>query len=392
MDPNELMHGMLALGHSPAAIALANLAGELLFLNAKAAEFFGISAGTDPSGHNISDVCKEQPQLAALEAVARDGHERQFDVTLEVGGENGGHAEARRFTCRLSRVAGPQGIATWLAFVALQKQERDLDGGALYEAQALRIIHSLGGIAASTMRVQDRDNWLNNSVQWSAEVFSLLNAKPATVKPTSETYFEHIAPQDRQEVDQGMARLLAQGTPLEVLYRLNPKNGPPKVLFTRAAVAAQATHAAKELWFVAQDVTSLFAGQLLPREKAAVLDAFAACIEAPVYAVDGEFRYTYCNQFFRDSMRKVHGAAVVIGEKAYETVPSSARRRTVLSNLRRALHGARVVEEVSQPLDHSVIRHYELTYSPIVCGSQTIGVAVLGTRLSNSSVDHHAAR
>jgi hypothetical protein len=76
-----------------------------------------------------------------------------------------------------------------------------------------------------------------------------------------------------------------------------------------------------------------------PYEKAAILDTIAANMEAPVYAVDRDLRYTYFNSFFAFMFRRVYGVDAVLGEKAYEAVADDGRRRTVLGHLRRALAG-----------------------------------------------------
>ena len=117
-----------------------------------------------------------------------------------------------------------------------------------------------------------------------------------------------------------------------------------------------------------------------PYEKAAILDTIAANMEAPVYAVDRDLRYTYFNSFFAFMLRRVYGVDAVLGEKAYEAVADDGRRRTVLGHLRRALAGTRVVEEVPVSVDDAMVRRYELTYSPLRSGAVTGGVTVFGIR------------
>jgi GGDEF domain-containing protein len=117
-----------------------------------------------------------------------------------------------------------------------------------------------------------------------------------------------------------------------------------------------------------------------PYEKAAILDTIAANLEAPVYAVDRDLRYTYFNSFFASMLRRVYGADAMLGEKAYEAVSDDGRRRVVLGHLRRALAGARVVEEIPVSVDDATVRRYELTYSPIRGGAATGGVTVFGIR------------
>src|ERR1700761_2413000 len=72
--------GMLTLEQAPAALGLATLAGDLFFLNVRAQRLFGIAPGGPLGGRNLADLCTEAGQLAVLEAVARDGRERNLSV------------------------------------------------------------------------------------------------------------------------------------------------------------------------------------------------------------------------------------------------------------------------------------------------------------------------
>src|SRR6202046_241205 len=72
--------GMVALEHSPAALGLATLAGDLLYLNANGERLFGLARGDALTGRNLADICSDSGQLGALEAVARDGRERSLLV------------------------------------------------------------------------------------------------------------------------------------------------------------------------------------------------------------------------------------------------------------------------------------------------------------------------
>ena len=107
---DTLSGGMLTLEQSPAALGLATLAGDLLFVNARAQRLFGIAPGAPLAGHNLADLCTQAGQLTTLEAVARDGRERNLSICREADA-----AIAVRMMLRLSRVAGYGGIPTWIA-------------------------------------------------------------------------------------------------------------------------------------------------------------------------------------------------------------------------------------------------------------------------------------
>jgi PAS domain S-box-containing protein len=380
--PDSLASAILALEQSPAALGLATLAGDLLYLNTKAEELFGVSPGAELPGRNFAEVCTQRVQLGVLEAVARDGRERQIHL---VGARASGGTG--RYLCKLRRLSGYGGIPTWLSFVALE-----YDGGnesadtALDDMQSMRVIHRLAGMATWKMRLDDRSDWTNNPVQWGAGIYPLLNLKSDAPLATLRSYLDFVARPDRPGIRAAMDEALADGSRFEAIYRLNPRGGATKLVLSRAVpVADESTNFVPMMWGVVQDITSVFAGQMLPYEKAAILDTFAQNLEAPLYAVDRDFRYTFFNPFFESMMRRLYGVTPAIGERAFESISSAPRRKTVLANLRRALSGARVVEEVAIRLDDAIVRTFELTYSPMRGSAASSGVTVFGARAAGAA-------
>ncbi len=108
--------GMVALERSPAAIALATLAGDLLYLNASAEQLFGLAPGAALTGRNLADICTDAGQLGALEAVARDGRERSLFIRAGSASSTAADLAPLRMLCKLTRIDGYGGIPTWLAF------------------------------------------------------------------------------------------------------------------------------------------------------------------------------------------------------------------------------------------------------------------------------------
>jgi len=370
-----LSSGMLALEHAPAAIALATLAGDLLYLNPRAEHLFGVLCDADLAGHNLADICTETGQLATVEAVARDGRERQLSVCREAAA-----SVPIRLLCKVTRVAGYGGIPTWLAFVGLERDTPATVDASLDELESLSILRRLTSMAAWKVRIEDWDNWTRNPMQWGTGLNPLLNLKPGAAKVTTpQGYLDFVAREDRESIRAALEKALLSGSRFESVHRISPRNGSPKTVLSRAVLVAddQASSAPALLGMV-QDITSAVGSELRTYEKAAILETIATNTEAPVYAVDRDLRYTYFNSFFAMSMRYVYGTDTVLGERAYESISNDTRRRTVLGHLRRALGGTRVVEEIPICLDDAVVRHYELTYSPIKSGTGTSGVAVFG--------------
>jgi PAS domain S-box-containing protein len=369
--------GALALEHSPAALGLTTLAGDLIYLNPRAERLFGLTPGADLAGRNLADICTETGQRATVEAVARDGHERQMYIHRKMNG-----AGTVRVLCKLTRIAGYEGIPTWLAFAGLgcDDPQAAVDE-PLDEAESLAIMRRLMNLSAWKMRIEDYDHWADSPMRWGAGIESLLNLKPGGPKVTPRSFLDCIAREDREAIRAALEKSLLNGFRFEAVYRLTSRNGSSKIVFSRAAlVADESAGSAPTLVGMVQDITSVLGGEVRPYEKAAILDTIAANLEAPVYAVDRDLRYIYFNSFFGLTMRQLYGVDPALGEKAFESVPDPGRRRTVLGYLRRALSGARVVEEVPICLDGSIVHRYELTYSPMRGAVATGGVAVFGVR------------
>jgi PAS domain-containing protein len=379
-SPNReaALNATRALEHCPVAIALASLSGELLSINAEAAGIFGISHGESLSGRYIADTFVEASHLAALEAVARDGRARQFELFSRK--EEG---LGRRFLCRLARITAANGIPAWLALGMFEYGDQFyVDGPSGSTAKTASDIHQLAGLATWMIRGDDDADLGASTMEWSPELFRLLNAKPSLRRLTLHDYLEFVAADERDAVLVALSRSFADGASVSVVHRLQPDNGASKVVASRATpIRDPVAGLTRDIWGVDQDVTSIFEGRLPSHEKASILDSLASNMEGPIYAVDREFRFTYFNEFVRREMRDVFGADPEVGVKAIGVGHRRARRKVMLGNLRRALGGARIVEEVLIPCDKLTARYYELTYSPIVVGSMTTGVAVFGVRL-----------
>lgn len=379
-----LSGGMLTLEQAPAALGLATLAGDLFFLNTRAQRLFGIAPGASLGGRNLADLCTEAGQLATLQAVARDGRERSLSVCLEAGA-----ATAARLLLRLKRVAGYGGIPTWIAFAAVEREDCADSDAPLSEAESMSILRRLTSLAAWKMRIDDCEQWTNNTLQWGAGLHPLLNLKPgSSSRWPARSLLDCVAREDREGTRAALEKSLQSGSRFEAVYRLNPRNGAARVVLSRAVVAAdEECSGAPTMFGMVHDITSALGGEMHPYEKAGILDTIATSLEAPIYAVDHDLRYIFFNPFFALTMRHVYGTDAVLGEKAYESIPDDGRRRAVLGHLRRALSGARVVEEIRICLDDAVPRRYELTYVPIKGGAAPGGgVTVFGIRSPNPAI------
>jgi PAS domain-containing protein len=364
--------------HCPAALTLATLAGHVVYGNVRAMQLFGSSSAAEFQSHNLSDFCIDSARMTEIEAVARDGRERQFRLTRKIEGLG-----PRTFLCRVSRVAGRAGIPTWIAFVA-QELEYVAEGDVeMTETSILETYRTVAGSAAWRMTLEHPPaEWRKNPVHCTRERLALFGIRntPATLAAESFLDLVHVA--DRGVVYEAIETSLKGLTPFEVAYRLVPKLGQSRILLTRGVPVRSDSEEAdsRTLCGVDVDLSAAVAEDKIPCEKSSVLDSLAAHFEGPLYAVDPQFRYVYFNDVFRRNMRELYGAETQIHGKAFESSSAGARRRVVLANFRRALTGVSVVEKVSVRLKDTGITTYEITYAPMMIATQVRGVVVFGIR------------
>jgi PAS domain-containing protein len=363
--------------HCPVALALATLAGQMVYGNARAMRLFGSSSAAEFQARNLGDFCIDPEQMTEIEAVARDGRERQFRLTREIEGL-GRHT----FLCRVSRVAGRAGIPTWIAFAA-QELEEATGGGGLTASSILDIYRTIPGSATWRMTLEHPPaEWRKNPVQCTRERFTLFGLRNAPSAPTAESFLDLVHVADRAVVYEAIETSLKGRTPFEVAYRLIPKLGRSRIILTRGMLIDDEPGAAQApaLCGVDIDLSAAVAEDRIPFDKSDILDSLAAHFDGLLYAVDPQFRYLYFNETFSRNMRELYGARTELHGKAFEPPSASARRRVVFANLRRAMTGVSVVEKVSVKLKHSGMTTYEITYAPMAVASQTRGVVVFGVR------------
>jgi hypothetical protein len=157
-----------------------------------------------------------------------------------------------------------------------------------------------------------------------------------------------------------------------------------KVIRGRVVFETDAGATRNRLWSVEEDITAMIALRPMLPVELAILESVTTNVAAPVYAVDADLRYIYSNALYRSTMRQLYDTTVLLGNRVLDGISPPGRRRVVLSSLRRALAGASAAEELTITDENSTSTRYDLTYAPIMSGPKTIGVLVLGQRLSDA--------
>jgi hypothetical protein len=361
--------------YAPAALTLATLAGRIVYANVRAMQLFGSSAAEFRS-RDLSEFGIDPARMMEIEAVARDGRERQFRLSREIEGLG-----RRTFLCRVSRVAGRAGIPAWIALVA-QELECAAEGDAgLTDSAILESYRTLSRSAVWRMPLDHPPaDWRKNTIDCARERFALFGIRGNPAAPTAETFLDLVHVADRGVVYEAIETCLKGGGPFEVAYRLLAKLGHSAIVLTRGMIVENEESDGRSLWGVDIDLSAAVADDKIPFDKAAILDGLAAHFDGPLYAVDPQFRYIFFNETFSRNMLELYGAEAQLHGKAYEPAAASARRRVVMANIRRALSGVPVVEKVSVTLKDSGVVTFEVNYAPMILASQTRGVVVFGVK------------
>jgi hypothetical protein len=373
----DALSALTAALHCPVALMLATLAGDLVYENVRARRLFSAAPTLETQPKNLRDFCFKPAQMTEIEAVARDGRERQFQIRREIEGLGW-----RSFLCRVSRVAGPAGIPTWIAFVSQELEYYSDANAELNESAILESYRSLSGGAVWRMRLEHpASQWTKNAIDCTRERLALFGVRGKPSQSSVKAFLDLVHASDRAMLAQTLESSVRDNVPFETVYRLAPRLGRSKVILSRGMPTEDPDVAdSRSLWCVDIDISSAVEQDKIPFDKGAVLDAVAANLDGPIYAVDRQFRYLFFNEAFSRNMRELYDAETALHGKAFEPAGASARRRVVTANFRRALDGVPVVEKLSVRLKDSGINTFELTYAPMVVAGQTRGVVVFGVK------------
>lgn len=114
------------------------------------------------------------------------------------------------------------------------------------------------------------------------------------------------------------------------------------------------------------------------RRQYSTLRSIIDSLNAPIFSLDRQYRYTSFNQSHAATMKALYGADIELGRSVLDYVTVPEDRRTVQANLERALAGERLAEEAYSGEEPHSRRYFQVSHSPIRTeGGDIIGVTVL---------------
>ncbi|MEJ0036561.1 MAG: hypothetical protein WDO68_10810 [Gammaproteobacteria bacterium] len=370
----------LSLQHAPAAIGLATLAGQLLFVNSTGRRLFGLDG--DAAAESLQEALGTpgSSDLAFVDAVARDGGTHQTELMLKK--EPG---RSQRVLAKVARVDGEYGVPTWLAFAVLELADRRSGvRTVLEESDNVRAIQRMARLASWQIVIADGGDWMQSPMQWSAALFEARGVRRDLRNATLQNFLKPLTASHRAAFLDGMTRMVEQGGELETSYELKLPRSGSRVMLARATMLSDSRESsARRLYGVEMDYTSGIAGPSMPFQKAGILHALAEAIDGPVYAVDRKLRYTYFSPACALLVRQLYSMEPSLGEEAHFCTHPSKWRKVMNANMHRALGGQRVAQEFPAEGDASWQgQYYELTYAPVVTDIGVEGVIVFGMDIS----------
>ena len=373
-------HSLLAVTCSPVGLAVASLAGYLLYANQSFLERLGLDPGAVATRSNIRQASGGHISAAALNAVVREGREQQIRISRSVGAGN------RELLCSISRVT--QNTTPMCLVLALQDftdaalDDRRALQRALQWSEAQRLI----GACSWRMNLDSQGDDIRRGVlDWSPQVDVLL---AGSVPPASlQEYLRLVVPEDRDRLLDAIDRAIAQGTPYTVDYDLLDPTGVVRKMRSSGIAFADAAESGSQLMGIEIDISRMQSRS----EHALLLESLLEGIDAPVYMVDRKLRYLCFNSAHADRMSAMYGSQLRVGGSALEAIADPPRRRRLASLLGRVFKGEFMVKETEFESDRAgPSQWFDISFSPTRDAQGAIvGAVAVGKDISALKRAHH---
>jgi len=113
------------------------------------------------------------------------------------------------------------------------------------------------------------------------------------------------------------------------------------------------------------------------REQYSTLHSIINSVNALIFSVDRQYRYTSFNQGHAAAMQALYGAEIKQGHGILEYMTVPEDRESAKHNIDRALAGEQLVEEAYSGEGLRLRHYFRVSHSPIWRGEEVIGVAML---------------
>jgi PAS domain S-box-containing protein len=322
-----------ALASALSGIALADVHGNLTYVNASFLSLWGYASTADVRGRPttafwqspetaaevIASVLAEGKWFGRLEARRRDGS--SFTVQLSASLITDEHGE-------------PVGLFS--SFVDVSAQDRAV--------AALRRSEARLTAAERVARLGHWDwNMVTNELHWSDEIYRIFGLAPQEFGATYPAFLERVHPDDRVFVEQAVEAAVQERESYSIDHRIVRPNGAERIVHEQGEVSYDAAGRAVRMLGVVQDVTEQRQAAQALRESETRLRLVISNMPLILFALDADGRFT----FFEGQGTQALGfqAGQGVGQSAFALfadIPEFA------AHFRRALAGETAREELTK--------------------------------------------
>ncbi|SBT11042.1 putative Histidine kinase [Candidatus Propionivibrio aalborgensis] len=202
-------------------------------------------------------------------------------------------------------------------------------------ANRLREAEAIAQVGHWRYRVADGD------IQWSDELYRIFGLAPQSRQISYDWLLDHVHPEDREQHDSYLARLLASGPgePAgELLYRLIRPEGEERTVRVRVQVERDDSGKPVALFGILQDVTERVSEEAELKRLHSTLNALVEGSTDAIFVKDAEGRYIIGNHGLADLLGRP--MAEILGADDYTLFPAEVAARFQADDRRVTHRGA----------------------------------------------------
>lgn len=206
-------------------------------------------------------------------------------------------------------------------------------------------------------------NLVTNEVTWNEGVRTLFGYRENGVEPTANWWHEHIHPEDRERIVEGIHKSIDGGDETwSDEYRLVRADGSHAYVFDRGRIVRDAGGKPVRMVGAMLDLTERKAAEAALRRSEEHIRIITDSVPFLISHIGADLRYRFANKTYRSWFGK--GAEDIVGKKVSDVVGAPAYDK-VRRHLEAALAGETVAFEAEIPYERGM-RWIQAVYTPDV--------------------------
>lgn len=222
-----------AVEQSPDAL-LVHRQGEIIFANKACLSMFGAGSPGELVGKQMFDFIHPDDREAVRQRIRE--HDRDFTKVrhneTRIVDLNGREIYAEVAACSITYLGEPAMQVAYRDISQRKRAEKRLSESEASLAAAQRLAH-LGSWQRDLINL---DDWEQNPLRWSDEMFRILGYSVGEVEPSRANFDRTIHPDDRDRIREIMSAAIRERRPYRADYRIILPNGTQRNLYSQADI------------------------------------------------------------------------------------------------------------------------------------------------------------